>query len=255
MKNKGLLIFILTLTAWLSACTDTNSGDLFTSDICASINVTSSDISTMRVETHLTSDCLPFHPVELTCGDNITVTYAGKTQQLKASPNIVNDVTYYTNLSDYLDSTDLNVSLIRSGDKVDAPNSTVTLPKSFTIVNNFYDTYSSSDTLTIDWVDNDNTGSSTADTTVTISCDKTSIIDTKTGETQTDTLSNYVNQTDVPPIQAQLSSLNDFPNDYNECTGSILISRRTTGTADSNFRNGSTITATYNYEHTFTFNR
>jgi hypothetical protein len=123
---------LLTALGTLAGCSVTQSADLATSGMAASITVTADDSGTANVTTRLSTDANSLDSIQLSAGDTL-VASAGSQSQSMSYIDVLDDLVYSATFQGAgADGTAFNVALNRSR-YVSAPSSTVTLPKPFNV--------------------------------------------------------------------------------------------------------------------------
>lgn len=220
-------ITLLACAAALTGCAKTDSMDLLSTGIYASISATASgDGSTDVRATLFVGDPINLNYVDLT-GEDQLVAANGSTEKVMTEIQLLNLVSHHANFTVDAEGAEFQVSFERSIDR-GAPNSFATLPAKFEIASPFNPNFSRAAEFSIAW-----SGIATDDLRYSISG---SCIDTVAN-----TLPSDEGQFSLPAgtIKKRTPGMNETVPD--ECPMDVEIVRSRPGTLDRGYGKGGTI--------------
>jgi hypothetical protein len=236
MRHSSLLLTAL----FALGCSVTQSEDLETSGMGASITVSADGSGVSSVSARLSTDANALNSIQLDSGDIFLAT-AGTQSEDMSMLDVLDDISYQASFSGQDSAgTTYNVALNRRSGFVSAPSSTVTMPAPYNITTPTSSaTFSrQSDDVTVTY-DSSGTGDP-----VTWNISSTTCSSSPSGSVANDSGSFTIAKGSLVTTDAQEKNLT--------CQVTITLQRTRTGTIDSHYGYGGTINATQERSVTFT---
>ncbi len=236
MRHTSLLL----TTLLALGCSVTQSEDLETSGMAASITVSADGSGVSLVSARLSTDANALNSIQLDSGD-IFLASAGSQSQDMSMLDVLDEITYHASFSGQDGAgTMYNVALNRRSGFMSAPSSTVTMPAPYTITAPTASaTFSrASDDITVTY------SSSGSGDPVTWNISSTSCSSSPSGSVANDSGSLTITKGSLVTTDAQEKNVT--------CQVTITLQRTRTGTIDSHYGYGGTINAAQQRSVTFT---
>jgi hypothetical protein len=226
-------------TAVLVGCSVTQSEDLETSGMAATITVSADGSGTSTVTTRLSTDANALNSIQLDSGDILSATADTQSEDMSVT-NVLGDITYNATFSGGgQGGTPYIIALNRRAGFISAPSSLVSMPQPFDITEpSSSSTISRSDDVTVTY---DMSGTSDA---MSWSVTSGACASAASGSLSSDSGSFTISKGALAPTEANEQTAT--------CQVTITLERTRSGTIDPHYGYGGTITAAQTRSITFT---